>query len=184
MKIYIILTYTGTILAKLVKLYTRKEYSHVSISLDAELKQMYSFGRLTAYNPFKAGFVHEYIDKGTFKRFKNTKARIIELDIEEEQYYKMKNIINQMEYNKSIYKFNIIGLFAVALHLKIRKEKSFYCAEFVKYLIEESGVNIKLPELIKPENFGEIYLGREIYNGFLKEYKVKKTIDNIMYNIV
>lgn len=30
---------------------------------------MYSFGRLNPYNPFWGGFVHESIDKGTFKRF-------------------------------------------------------------------------------------------------------------------
>ena len=51
-KIYIILTYTGTLLSKIIKFYTKNEFSHVSISLDKELKYMYSFGRLNAYNPF------------------------------------------------------------------------------------------------------------------------------------
>ena len=69
-KIYIILTYTGTILSKIVKIYTRRENSHVSISLNEDLTKMYSFGRLNPYNPFSGGFVHEEIDKGTFKRFK------------------------------------------------------------------------------------------------------------------
>ena len=67
-KVYIVLTYTGTILSKIVKFYTRKEFSHVSISLDEKLDEMYSFGRIHAYNPFWAGFVHENKNKGTFKR--------------------------------------------------------------------------------------------------------------------
>ena len=75
-KIYIVLTYTGTILSKIVKMYTRREFSHVSIALDEDLDQMYSFGRINAYNPFWAAFVQEGIDKGTFKRFKKTKTRI------------------------------------------------------------------------------------------------------------
>ena len=54
-KIYIVLTYTGTILSRLVKYYTKKEYSHVSISLDENLEEMYSFGRLNAYIPFIGG---------------------------------------------------------------------------------------------------------------------------------
>lgn len=37
MKIYIVLTHTGTILSKIVKWYTKKDFSHVSISLDKEL---------------------------------------------------------------------------------------------------------------------------------------------------
>ena len=57
-KIYIILTFTGTILSRIVRIYTRKEYSHVSISLDQDLTKMYSFGRLNAYNPFSGVFVH------------------------------------------------------------------------------------------------------------------------------
>lgn len=51
-KIYIILTQTGSVVSQMVKLYTRKKYGHVSISLDRELKNMYSFGRLKATNPF------------------------------------------------------------------------------------------------------------------------------------
>lgn len=56
-KIYIVLTHTGTTLSKIIKNYTNDEFSHVSISLDSELKEMYSFGRLNAYNPFWGGFV-------------------------------------------------------------------------------------------------------------------------------
>ena len=51
-KVYIILTYSGTFLSKIIKYYTRDEFSHVSISLDSDLKKMYSFGRLNPYNPF------------------------------------------------------------------------------------------------------------------------------------
>ena len=37
-KIYIVLTHTGTTLSKIIKNYTNDEFSHVSISLDSELK--------------------------------------------------------------------------------------------------------------------------------------------------
>ena len=68
-KIYIILTHTGTILSKIIKYYTGDEFSHVSIALDSQLRKIYSFGRLNPYNPIKGGFVHESVDKGTFRRF-------------------------------------------------------------------------------------------------------------------
>ena len=76
-KLYIILTHTGTVLSNIVKYYTKYEYSHISIALDEELNRMYSFGRLNPYNPFWAGFVHEYIDKGTFKRFKKDRKSVV-----------------------------------------------------------------------------------------------------------
>ena len=89
-KVYIILTYTGTILSKIIKYYTGNEFSHVSIALDSQLRKMYSFGRLNPYNPFWGGFVHEGINIGTFKRFSRTKARVYSLEINDEQYEKGK----------------------------------------------------------------------------------------------
>ena len=177
MKIYIILTYTGTMLSKIIKLRTKDEFSHVSIALDPNLKQMYSFGRLNPYNPFIGGFVHEYIDKGTFKRFKKTKAKIIEIEISEKKYARLKRIIKKIELNKSKYKFNVLVLFAVGLNIKLRFKNSFYCAEFVKYVIDNANINIELPELIKPESFKEIQ-GKEVYRGLLREYTSIYNIPN------
>ena len=93
MKIYIVLTYTGTLLSKIIKTYTKDEFSHVSISLDEELKQMYSFGRLNPYNPFIGGFVHEGINTGTFRRFIKTKTEIYSLEVNEDQYNSIERII-------------------------------------------------------------------------------------------
>ena len=88
-KIYFVLTYTGTILSRIVHIYTGQEFCHSSLSLDAELNEMYSFGRLNPYNPFIGGFVHEGINIGTFKRFKNTKTEIYSLEITAKQYNKI-----------------------------------------------------------------------------------------------
>ncbi len=170
-KIYIILTHTGTNLSKLIKNYTKDEFSHVSIALDQELKQMYSFGRLHPYNPIWAGFVHEYINKGTFKRFYLTKTKVYELAISKEQYEIAKDTIQQMEQQKEQYSFNILGLFAAGFRKKIKWKNSFYCAEFVKHVLDQAGIESGLPEVPKPEDFKQISELKEIYSGFLKEYK-------------
>ena len=40
--IYIILTDTGTLLSRMIKLYTKDELNHVSISFDDQLSEVYS----------------------------------------------------------------------------------------------------------------------------------------------
>ena len=130
-KVYIVLTYTGTILSKLVKGYTNDDYAHVSIALDKELKEMYSFGRLNPYIPFIGGFVHESVDRGTFKRFYKTKTKIYSLEVNEEQFIKICNIIKEFNENRHSYKFNVLGLFFAAINLNIKREKCFYCASFL-----------------------------------------------------
>lgn len=171
-KIYIVLTYTGTMLSKIVKFYTRKEYSHVSIALDENLSQMYSFGRLNPYNPFIGGFVQESPKYGTFKRFSKTKSKIYSIEVTEEQYAQIKELITEMSQNKNEYHFNVLGLFAVALHIRIKKENTFYCAEFVKYVLDCSNIDFNLPDLIKPCDFNNLSGGKEIYRGRLNEYNV------------
>jgi hypothetical protein len=79
--IYIILTYTGTFPAKVIKYYTKHKYSHSSIALNKELTPMYSFARINPYIAFIGGFMEEKINEGTFKRFKNTIAQVYELEI-------------------------------------------------------------------------------------------------------
>ena len=170
-KIYIVLTHSGTTLSKIIKNYTKDEFSHVSISLDKPLQEMYSFGRRHPYNPFWAGFVHEYIDKGTFKRFYQTRAKVYSLEITDEQYEKVENKIRQIQKEKERYHFNIIGLFAVGFHKRIHKEYSFYCAEFVKTVLEKAEIKTELPEIVKPEDFKKIQGIQEIYEGMLREYK-------------
>ncbi len=169
-KIYLVLTHTGTNLSKIIKNFTKDEFTHISIALDNNLEEMYSFGRLNPYNAFKGGFVQEHIDSGTFKRFKNTVAKIYYLDVTDKQYEDIKNNIKEIEKERKKYKFNIIGLFAVGFNVKIKKEKYFYCAEFVKYILEKSKVEINLPEIIRPECFKNLDGAKEIYTGLLNKY--------------
>ena len=173
-KVYIVLTHTKTILSRLIKEFTKCEFSHVSISLDVDLNKMYSFGRLNAYNPFFAGFVHEYINKGTFKRFYKTKTKVYSLNVTDEEYVKIENTINQIKAEKEKYKFNIIGLVAAGVHKKIGNDHSFYCAEFVKYVLENAGIKTNLPEIVKPEHFESLEDINEIYYGLLKKYRAPK----------
>ena len=170
-KIYIVWTHTGTTLSIIIKHYTNDEFSHVSISLDSELKEMYSFGRLNAYNPFWGGFVHEGINFGTFKRFKKTVCRIYALDVTVEQFNNVKGIIEYIKHSKQLHNFNVIGLFAVGFNMRISFENSFYCAEFVKYVLDKSDIKNNLPEMIRPEDFKKLENSSIIYDGLLKNYQ-------------
>lgn len=171
-KIYIVLTYSGTVLSKIVKVYTGNEYSHVSISLDQNLNQMYSFGRINPYWPFWGGFVQESPKYGTFKRFNDTKSKIYSLEVDDRQYEKIARIISRMSLEKKTYRFNMIGLLAVAFHLRVKRKNCFYCAEFVKYVLDNSNIKIDLPELVKPCDFTAIEGSREIYTGKLIDYNM------------
>ncbi len=171
-RIYIVLTNPGTLLSKIIRIVKKHEYTHVSISLDKDLNQMYSFGRKYAYIAFIGGFVQESPNFGTFKRFHKTKTKIICLEVTDEQYIKIKKKIRYFRRKRNNYKFNIIGLISVALNKQITKENEFYCAEFIKYLFDQSKIKNNLPDIVTPEDF--LYLPNiiPIYKGFLKNYNL------------
>ena len=169
-KVYIVLTFTGTALSRLVRFYTNKPYSHVSIALDSSLKEMYSFGRLNPYNPFIGGFIKEEINSGTFKRFSNTEAKIYSINLTRKQYRKIKSIIRKFSKNRNKYGFNILGLFLVSLNIRLKRNNLFYCAEFVKYVLDYSEIKLDLPEIIKPMDFIDEKLMNLEYMGLLRNY--------------
>ncbi len=171
-RIYIVLTYTGTLLSKIVKLYTRKEFSHVSISLDKNLENMYSFGRKNPYLILPAGYVHEGVDVGTFKRFKKTKTAIYSLQITDEQYENLEKEIKKFNRKKDDYDFNIAGLFTAMFRWKLKRERKLYCAEFVKVVLDDAGVVTNLPNCVRPDDFKHIEGLKLVYTGQLQNYRI------------
>jgi len=129
--VYVILSQTGTVFSRALKFFTHAEYNHASLSLTPDLSKMYSFGRLNPYNPFIGGFVEEGKDVGTFKRFDQTKAIVIELKVSEEKYNAIKYFIEYFVKHKLEFRYNYWGIFFACFKKSHTSSKRFYCSEFV-----------------------------------------------------
>lgn len=169
--IYIILTNSGTMLSKIIRVYTKNTYTHVSIALQENPNEFYSFGRLNPYNAFWGGFVKESKYVGTFKRFCNAITAIYAMSVTNEQYEIIKNEINTFKSHKNEYRFNTLGLFLVPLKKQIKRYNTFYCAEFVRYVLKRARTDIQnLPVIIKPQDFSKLKNVKLVYKGYLREY--------------
>ena len=171
-KIYIVLAHTGTLLSRIIKIRTGAEYTHSSIALDENLEQMYSFGRKYSYIAFIGGFVKEGASFGTYKRFYKTEISVFEILVTDEQYNKISEKIEYIKEHKKEYRFNILGLLGAGFNKKLQFNKTYYCAEFVKKLLEFAEIDTsELPEIIKPEHFKNLSSANLIYKGKLKKYR-------------
>lgn len=171
-KFYIVLSQTGSIVAKAIKIVTHKEFSHASISLSEDLETMYSFGRKYAYFPLPTGFVRESPKFGTLKRFSNSNIAILEISVTPEMFETVKNHISEMVSNREQYHYNIIGLFKAGIKMPHpKREYYYYCSEFVRDLLIECNISgaDKLPKVIHPVHFMDIP-HKEIYRGRLSDY--------------
>lgn len=176
-RIYIVLSQTGTVLSRILKVLYKREYNHASISISDNMEPMYSFGRLNAYNPFYAGFVEESCNWGTFKRFYKTKAKILAIDVSSDAYDGVCDTIKEIIGNKSKYKYNYKGLFYAFFNVFKEFDKSFYCSEFIKYILIKSNIDgcERLPNIIHPVDF-TVISHTVIYEGLLNEYKVAEKV--------
>lgn len=172
--IYIVLTKTKSVLAKIIRLYTKDNYSHSSISLDEDIKSMYSFARKYTNNPFIGMFMEENINTGYYGKHKEIPCIIIRKRVSIEEYKKCKEIIEHFNKNKEDYKYNIKGLIYYAIGKPKKVENRYFCSEFVYYVLKESNIinELKNEYEIKPEDLLKIG-GDIIYKGDLKKYNKK-----------
>lgn len=179
--IYIMLSQTSTYPARAIRLYTHEPYAHASIAFDEDLEEMYSFARRGIYNPFNAGFIREYIDRGVFGRFSSTACSIFRLQITEQQYINIRNEIDVFKRNRDDYSYNYLGLIGAAFNIPIRSKQRYFCSQFVAYVLEQSGISIfnKSYALVKPRDIrvnpylSVLYEGRlSMYRSYRKKYQI------------
>lgn len=170
--VYIVVSQTGTILSRILKLVTRREYNHASISLADDLHIMYSFGRKKPYNPFLGGFVKESADFGTFKRFSNTRAIVLKTYISSEEYSKLCSLIDFMVDNPLNYHYNYLGLYLAAFKICFSSQNRYYCSEFVKDILIKYHVKgaDKLGKIVHPMSFLSLPEVQTVYCGKLKDF--------------
>ena len=170
--IYILLTYSGTLPSRFIKMYTREPYSHVSIAFDSELKELYSFGRLKPSNPLIGGFVREDILYGTFGRFPETQCALYSVTINSYQYYRLRMELNRFLTDAKKYGYNFLGLLGVMLGIPVQRTYKYFCSQFVATLLANSGIDLfgKPPALVSPMDFRMCSKLNLLYEGKLRAY--------------
>ena len=178
---YIVISQTGTVLSRILKLITGAEYNHASITFDPDLHIMYSFGRKFPYNPFIAGFVTESPEFGTFKRFKNTKVIVLELSVDNSVCDKIKNQIENMVLYKRNYGYNYLGLYLAAIKIVHKSRNRYYCSEFVREILQAYNIEgaEKLSGIVQPMHFLNLPNAKKIYCGKLREFSEVKILSGV-----
>ncbi len=174
--IYILLTDTGTWFSRMIKIYTKAPYNHASISLDEKLEEMYSFGRKVYYNPLSAGFVKEGVNHGVFFYKKDTKCSIYKLVVSETQYEQLTKNIDQFNCFKDQYRYNLLGVMAIAVNKRLIRKNAFTCSQFVASMLVTSGIYQfeKYIELITPDDITKMPRLELVYEGKLRDYYLDK----------
>lgn len=175
--IFVVLSQTGSIVSRIIRRVTGDKYTHASISLDENLDEMYSFGRIFPNNPVIGGFVKESPNYGTMKKFRMANIIVIKLKVADEKYKEINDYIKTMYAQRKKYHYNYIGLFIAKFGWHFRRANYYYCSEFVKDILERFNIveKNKFNNAVRPAELLKVN-GETVYQGKLCEYAVGAAI--------
>ncbi|MDT3425712.1 hypothetical protein J2Z22_001231 [Paenibacillus forsythiae] len=170
--IYVLLTDTGTLFTTLIKSFTAAPYNHASLALDAELNQVFSFGRKCPSKPWAGGFVKEDVYEGTFRHYPGTRCVLLRLGISKEQRDAAIRIVRSFQKDRHAYRYNLIGLLGVLLNLDMETKNAYFCSQFVSEALRKSGLSLwdRPSALVTPNDFLHHPAFDTVYEGLLYDY--------------
>lgn len=172
-KVYIVLSRSGTILARAIQVFTKKYYNHTSISFEKSLDTFYSFGRRNPYLMFPAGFITEGVHRGFFGVHPNTKICVMEGEISDGDFDTVQKKLAPFIANPKKYKYGITQMIKMMRGVPYRSEDHFVCSVFAAYLLKDALDFGKDYSLVYPEDFYMLGFDK-IYEGTAGDYEYDK----------
>lgn len=181
--VYLVLSSSSSLPAKVIKRVSGNMLNHSSISLDCSLKCMYSFGRTQVYNLFTAGFVKESQNKGFYKRFKDTYIKLYRLPVSDEVFFKTKDYLEDWYENRESYSYSYLGLVLASVNRPLEREYRYYCSEFVAKVFLDCSIRGIERDIhtYRPHYFEELEDMELLYEGLFTDYN-SSCDDNLVFD--
>lgn len=178
--VYLLLTYTGSVLSSVIRRLSDYPYSHIAIGIDNSYQTFYSFGRKYFSNPLIAGFVSEDVKEGVYMKFQNTEFRLYRLEVSMNQLETIQIVLDEFEENKRSYRYNFLGLVTAKAGVPFERNNSYFCSEFASEVLERAEIfDFEKPKgLLHPMDFLEIPNLELMAEGQLSDFR-KDTWDII-----
>lgn len=175
--IYILLMRSTTPLSRIVHLVTGDKYTHVSLAFNEALEPLYSSTRKNGEDMFPAGPCEEYLDRGYLKRHPSTPCALYKISVSDEAFDKAKEDVERFMAESDSYGFNIAGLVFCQLGHPLRRERKYFCSQFVSEILAKSGA-ISLPKepcLMKPSDYAHMLESKCCYVGPIGRLSLRNT---------
>lgn len=153
--VYLLLSRSGTLLSRCIHAATRDGYTHVSIALDRNLAQLYSFARKYSYMPLPAGLVHENVHAGVFGRNGDAPCALYRLMVSDHAHAAIAREIDEMLHASRSYRYSILGLILCKLGIAHTRPRRLFCSQFVASLLQ-AHASFPLPKpasVMRPMDF-------------------------------
>lgn len=144
--IYIVLEKSHTGLGKLSRFIDGYPYTHITVSLDSDLKKFYSFSRFLHYAPFCSGFMKETLDCYAYGKYKKVRLKVFKIPVTPEEKKRIKKFVKDVHDDRKNYVFNLYSALTMGLIGGFRIYKTYNCMSFCARILEMcSAVKLNRP---------------------------------------
>lgn len=175
--IYVVLSRTSTNVAKIVRKFTKCQYSHTSISFDEQLTQCYTFGRVHYKAPLIGQLVQESYTSFTLNREKPVPVIFYRIPVSEEVYKRAYKTVSDM-WEDPEYIYNLLSIITYPVQKGIDAYKSYTCIQFVMMILKQIGIPLNKPSYkYIPDDLIELLKEYKYYEGDIRGIMSEDIVD-------
>jgi hypothetical protein len=183
--IFIVMSYIDSLFGKAERFIKNVNYSHVGLSVDSDLSEIFTFGFGKYYN----GFTVEDLDK-YIKESKDATMAVACVFVDAETRNVILKNLNDINANRNKTKYG----FGNILNIVMNKQKDYnypdnmalVCSQFVDTILKLADIDLtnKSSNLVLPQDFHEVRDSKVyiIYEGYCKDYD-EKLIESSIKNL-
>jgi len=173
--IYIVLSRTETGFARALRNVGHLNYNHSAISLDRDLRELYSFARSEQYGWLTARLVHETTDRYLVNAKNDIPIRVYRIPVTQQQHDWVRRTILEIKEDPK-YIYNLLSVLTYPLFGGFSTYKAFSCSEFVAYVLKNLGYTLCKPQSrYRPDDLQPLLEEYLCYDGKLLEYSTVRT---------
>ncbi len=194
--VYVVFSSTQYMIAKFIRAFTHHRYNHVSISLDGNMQQLYSFARRYEDTPFCGGFVVETPER-YLRRNIAASVQICAIPVTDEMHATIRAHLQAYEAEAQDYVYNYIGALTFLFRRRVALERCHTCVDFATEVIGMTGAGIQpdrfysIRGLARNLNRYKVYEGHfyaplslsdmpsEYFAKHSKRFRIKQTLQSL-----
>ena len=132
--IYVVFISTNTAMGKMIRLFTRNRYSHVTVAFERDLSRMYSFARYHINSPILGGFVTE--QPGRYLHGdRDVPVKICEVPVKQKEYERIRKEVEYFQRNREVMIYNTLNAVLSLLGKRLTAKNMYTCLEFATHLL-------------------------------------------------
>lgn len=162
--IYIVFSSTPYMMGRFVRLFVDGKYNHVSISVDEDLSEVYSFARFYRQAPFFGGFVKE--SAGRFHvGSKISDIIVCAVPVSAEKKADLTKRLHAMQKERDKYLYNLFSAVCVPIKKRIFVRDAYTCVEFAALVLRLIGFGIGERDFLSIDQLMDMLMQYKIYEG-------------------